>query len=244
MKLDIIFDEIRSIVSFFKSLGILSIFTLWLTISNREREKERERLNYLPMLEIKSLKGTEIINNIIPNYDFMITNSLNYIRPHIEENKNYIYRQKIRLSIKNISDNMVFNLKISELIIKSTCFKSIVEDNETSYNLLKFKTFLSTHKKNKRYFKKDEECNLAFSLNVEEFKKLDIEEKHSCMIEMELKLKYQDRYLNNYEQHFLLKEIELNTKGEYKKIDIINFNLPPTCCWSKLEKIWRFICGI
>lgn len=183
----------------------------------------------MPMLSLSSSNNEKISNeNIINNCVFVIENDLEYIRSISVNFEFYDFRQKIRLVLKNISDNIAFDLCVTELVIDSKAFKSILKNNKSNYNLLKFNGFGIFNKKNKILcLKKDEECNLAFSVNIREFEKLNIKEKNSCYFDMKLKIRYKDIYSNMYEQSFHLKDIQLNTTGEYSRIDTIHFDLPP-----------------
>lgn len=183
----------------------------------------------MPMLSLSSSNNEKISNeNIINNCVFVIENDLEYIRSISVNFEFYDFRQKIRLVLKNISDNIAFDLCVTELVIDSKAFKSILKNNKSTYNLLKFNESGIFNKKNKILcLKKDEEFSLAFSVNIREFEKLDIREKNSCNFDMKLKIRYKDIYSNMYEQSFHLKDIQLNTTGEYSGIDTIHFDLPP-----------------
>lgn len=208
---------------------MVALISLYFSADTIKKEKERNRISVMPMLSLSSSNNEKISNeNIINNCVFMIENDLEYIRSISVNFEFYDFRQKIRLVLKNISDNIAFDLCATELVIDSKAFKSILKNNKSNYNLLKFNGFGIFNKKNKILcLKKDEEFNLAFSVNIREFEKLDIREKNSCNFDMKLKIRYKDIYSNMYEQSFHLKDIQLNTTGEYSRIDTIHFDLPP-----------------
>ncbi|MGL6023361.1 MAG: hypothetical protein ACRC0F_02000 [Cetobacterium sp.] len=217
-------------------VAFISLYFSWYTIYTT---RKTDRINMMPMLSIESSNNAKFCGeNIINNCVFMIENNLEYIGAISVPFEFYDFRQKIRLVLKNISDNIAFDLCITELVIDSAAFKSILKNNESSYNLFKFNGFGIFNRKNKILcLKKDKECNLSFSINVRDFEKLDIKEKNSCHFDMKLKISYKDIYSNAYEQIFYLKDIELNTIGEYSKINKIHFELPPVLKNSKRIKI-------